>query len=456
MLQGQRVGYAHSATRERMVDGQKRVETDTTTLMKLTRFGQAISVKQVLHLDETADGKFLGFTSVMDNPPNSRISTVGVVNGDVLDLTTKSGGSDRKSTFAGINDLKSPAWADKYLSEKGLKVGESVAFDTYEPQMGKKTTITLKRVEDKDTKLWDGTTKTLQCVQMTQTILPGVKTELYLNEELNTLKTVIPLMRMETYEVSEEEALKAPEGELDFAVDTLVKVDDIGTPHKEKKITYHIQVDGADLEGLFVDDDSQDVKIIDEDELDLTVTSLDPLMDQPNTATASLDIEYLKSSLFLECKAPAIQKLAEQGDADKSTPGEIAVALESFVKEIVTEKNFSTSMATALEVANTRAGDCSEHAVLLAALLRAKEIPSRVAVGFVHSKELSAFVGHMWTEAYLNGNWVPLDATLAKGGIGAGHIKVATSSLSEEGMVPAAEFVPLMHLLGRTRISVKK
>lgn len=60
----------------------------------------------------------------------------------------------------------------------------------------------------------------------------------------------------------------------------------------------------------------------------------------------------------------------------------------------------------------------------------------------------------MWTEAFVNGTWVPLDATLGQGGIGAGHIKVATASLDEDGVAPASEMVRLIHLLGRMKVKV--
>ena len=53
----------------------------------------------------------------------------------------------------------------------------------------------------------------------------------------------------------------------------------------------------------------------------------------------------------------------------------------------------------------------------------------------------------MWTEAWLDGRWVPLDATLGKGGIGVGHIKLADSALSNDGPAPVLSFLPLMNVL---------
>ena len=90
-------------------------------------------------------------------------------------------------------------------------------------------------------------------------------------------------------------------------------------------------------------------------------------------------------------------------------------------------------------------------------MLRAKGIPSRVAVGLVYVdlKDTSAFGGHMWTEANLNGQWIPLDATLGRGGTGAAHIKLSDSSLSDDGPAAISSFAPLMLVIGQLKIDVK-
>jgi transglutaminase-like putative cysteine protease len=129
--------------------------------------------------------------------------------------------------------------------------------------------------------------------------------------------------------------------------------------------------------------------------------------------------------------------------------------MEQYVYKELKKKNFSTALASAAEVAKSLEGDCTEHACLLAAMLRVEKIPSRVAVGLVYAERFGAFGGHMWTEAWLDGKWVPLDATLGKGGIGAGHIKLADSSFADEGPSPVTSFVPLMNMLSNVINSEK-
>jgi hypothetical protein len=99
--------------------------------------------------------------------------------------------------------------------------------------------------------------------------------------------------------------------------------------------------------------------------------------------------------------------------------------------------------------------------VLLAALLRAEAIPSRVVSGLVY---LDRFLGreavfgyHMWTQAWLSGQdgrarWVDLDATLDGHPFDAAHIALGTSPLAEVAF--SNDLLRLSPLLGRLSIRV--
>ncbi len=118
----------------------------------------------------------------------------------------------------------------------------------------------------------------------------------------------------------------------------------------------------------------------------------------------------------------------------------------------MTKKNFSQAFASAAEVAESREGDCTEHAVLLAALLRACGIPSRVAIGLVYVEHAGGFGYHMWTEAYLDGQWLPLDGIMGQGGTSAAYLKLADSSL--EGATAYSSFLAVAQVLGQLTVKV--
>ena len=88
-------------------------------------------------------------------------------------------------------------------------------------------------------------------------------------------------------------------------------------------------------------------------------------------------------------------------------------ALIEFVDATIATKTYRRSFDLASQVANRLEGDCTEHAVLLAALARALGRPARVVSGIMlveTSGELLAF-GHAWAEVYDGAGWRVADAT---------------------------------------------
>jgi hypothetical protein len=123
---------------------------------------------------------------------------------------------------------------------------------------------------------------------------------------------------------------------------------------------------------------------------------------------------------------------------------------------VIADKNLSVGFATASEVARNREGDCSEHAVLLAALGRARGIPARVACGLVYVPTFNeadrVFGFHMWTQFYIHGQWVDFDAAQDETDCNPTHIAIATSSMNESSM---GEFAfPLVKIMGQLELEV--
>ena len=103
-------------------------------------------------------------------------------------------------------------------------------------------------------------------------------------------------------------------------------------------------------------------------------------------------------------------------------------------------------------MAASREGACTQHAVLLAALARARGIPARVVVGLVYTESHPGFAFHMWDEAWIGDRWIPLDATRGAGGIGAAYLKLADSSLN--GQAAYSCFLPVTEVIGQAKIEI--
>ncbi len=454
-MANQRVGYGRSNISKGTRDGQTVYVTKHEERLQMKRFGQVIQIESSSVSEENEDGKLLSFIWEMKNPPAQSTRSVGKLAGNELQIETTVGGRTTKQSLTLESDVKSTAYQERILRDKPLKPGQSISFKSFSPQFGKVSTIKVTADEMHTVKLHDNKERSLLKARVSDSLIPVIELRMFLDEHGEALRTEAPLLGMVTYTVPRDVALQAIAGaELDVAVGTLIKVPNPpATLIKAKKAVLSVTGKDVDLATLIPNSPTQSVKKIDDKNIELTLTG----MPVPRNVTRERNTnkQYLGETQFLQSKAPKVVEHAERAALGSEDPGTIAVRMERYVYEKLEKKNFSTALASAAEVAERMEGDCTEHACLLAAMLRAKQIPSRVAVGFVYADKLGAFGGHMWTEAFLNNQWVPLDGTLGLGGIGASHIKLSDSDLADDGPVPVSSFLPIFNIINNVQISVQ-
>lgn len=118
--------------------------------------------------------------------------------------------------------------------------------------------------------------------------------------------------------------------------------------------------------------------------------------------------QFLRAGRYVQSDDHRIRALADSiASATGAVGPALAQAMALWVDGYISHKSYGRGFSSAVDVLESRAGDCSEHSVLLAALLRAAGIPARVTVGLAY--DAGTLIGHMWTEAY-TGRWVTLDA----------------------------------------------
>ncbi|MCA9070501.1 MAG: transglutaminase domain-containing protein, partial [Planctomycetaceae bacterium] len=380
--------------------------------------------------------------------------TEGKVDGRFLRLETQTGDRHNRSTRNWDPKTYSPVYQDRSIRQSPLKPGNSRSFSAFLPELDTTSTNKFSADDYRFVKLLDGKQHKLLKVRVTQLVNPTLTVRAYydLAGQLMLTETNLLGQQMKTYRVSKTEALKEIAGEeLDLIVNTMVRVGAIKKAHNTNKVIYKITMDEEDPSRFIPQGGTQSVRKLGDSAIELTVTKAQ-LAQRPSRDP--VDADYLKSTRMLQSDDYRVKNLAKQGAAGETDPVKIAYRLERHAGLKLKKKNFSTALASAAEVADSLEGDCTEHAMLLAAMLRAEQIPSRIAVGLVYVDSVQSFGGHMWTEAFLNGTWIPLDATLGQGGIGGGHIKLAESSMADDSPVIATAFLPLMEVLGHIKIEV--
>lgn len=253
------------------------------------------------------------------------------------------------------------------------------------------------------------------------------ETTVWLDEEGMTIKEETP-MGLNSKRVSEEEALSR---ESIYPVDLLrlfaVEVDTV-VPHPESVKRVTMEVSGIDTTEFNLDGSYQRVT----SRSPLLVEIEIPLRPQEGIKLPiAAENEYLKPSVLIQADAEPIRIKAQEIIAGTDDASIAAERIMNWVYRSL-KKEAVASLPNALDVLQSRKGDCNEHSVLYAALARAAGIPSKVVVGLVYLN--GSFYYHAWNEVYLN-QWIPLDATFGEFPANALHLKLAEGDLSQQAEV---------------------
>lgn len=454
-----RVGYSHT-TSTMVGEGEgAKVENFNQTELTIKRFGQTISQTIVLESIEKPDGTPLGFRNVAKSGTQVMTESTGEWRDGQLLI--------RATTLGKTARLDIP-WQEKYggpfadtqsLRKQPLQPGEKRTITALVPSLNQLADMEFTAGEREKTKLLDGEAELLR-VEAVVNARSGqgvvqIASTYWLDDNGEVQKSYLPQLKQTSYRTTKERATaKTTGGSFDLAEATIVKLSKpLITPHDAKAIIYKATLPEGAIEGVFVAGPTQQIKLLDKHTCELTVRAIRPgeprQLDAPDTKPVKADTA---PNTLVQSDDELVLRLAHGVAEREEDPWKIATALESLVFRTINKKNFSQTFATAAEVAKDREGDCTEHAVLLAALCRARGIPARGAMGLVYYPQAQGFAYHMWTEVWLNDRWVPLDATLGRGGIGAGHLKLAHSNL--QGADAYSAFLPVFRVLGQLQLEV--
>jgi hypothetical protein len=348
----------------------------------------------------------------------------------------------------------------KLFKELKLKPGESFVYPSYIPTVNRvvKTTMTFEAEESKV--LWPKTPerKLLRFVTKPEAIgkvkLPSSTTWVDAESfEPMLMETDFPALggRLAFLRTTKEAATAAVTRPIEvFNVQSIRLDREIPGIHGKGSVVYKVSIPRDDEpETVFATDARQEVKNLDAKartfELHVSASH------GPRKAAVAEEApgkEFTDSNYFVNWDNDLVKGHAAKavtGLPATATAWDKALAVEKWVKANMKAFEFSQAMTTADNVAKTMSGDCTEYAMLSAAMCRAVGVPSRTALGVVYvpgpgGKPFLAY--HMWAEVYAGGQWVPIDATLGHGGVGPGHVKITDHSWHEE-----KSFAPLLPVL---------
>jgi hypothetical protein len=279
----------------------------------------------------------------------------------------------------------------------------------------------------------------------------AIELVMFVDDELDTLFTTTNRMGMKIDMIACTEQYALSENN----PQEVVKATFIPSPkalsqkQRERTLRYTLHRPGATEALRIVETPEQRVVPKDGKQI-VTVTKQAPPREatMPYKGDDPAALEALKPNRWVQSDAEEIEKMAEKARAGATDASEAARHIERFVSEYIEEKDLSVGYASALEVAKSKQGDCTEHALLTAALCRASGIPAEIVFGLVYVEEFederALFGGHAWTRVHLNGKWLSLDAALE--GFDTGHIALALSDGDP------ADFFRIIDVIGNLEI----
>ena len=448
LVEGHKSGYLKSVRRI----FSDRVETEVTTDMEMRRADAVIPIRTVSVMTETPDGKPIRIEKRTEGTGMSRVET-GVIGADgLLHLTVETEG--RRST-------RTVAWPKGALMNEGqrlealhygLKPGTEYTSVYFDPDLLEAIQVSVRVGEKTGTDLLgravEGTAVTVTMrVRDTETTLETVvddkmntfiarSTQMGLSVEMIACTEAFALSRNDPAEIIDAAFVQSPKP--------------LSEKRRERPLTYVLRLEDEAKALSIIATDEQQVRARGET-VAVTVTKGAPTSKEtfPYAGSDAAALAALTADTWIQSDDPEILAAAKKAVGDATDVWTAAKNIEQFASAYIADKNFSVGYASALETLHSRQGDCTEHALLTAALCRAVGIPAQVVFGLVYVPKFNdkrdLFGGHAWTRVFVDGRWWSLDAAL--GAFDTGHLALAISSGDP------SDFFGLINIIGNIEIT---
>jgi hypothetical protein len=452
-MEGKKVGHAMQS--RVVADGK--VTTSEKASITISRAAVPVTINMTETCIETTGGKPLAFEAVQElSVMTMKVAGTVDANG-VVNLTTTSMGTEQKSTLEWPSGAVMAEGLRLLTLSKGLKEGSTYTAKIFSPgilqaleahiQIGTKQNVDLLG-------------RVVALTEVTTTLnIPGageIVSTTYVDENLRTQKTIMPVAGLHVEMVACAKEFALGENDVLELIDKMFvrSPEPLGNLGRCKSITYDLVPTGETSNIIIPSNDNQKVQELNNGKVIVTVEPVAAPTGAgfPYKGSDKTILEAMKPTRFLQSDRKEIIDLARRAVGRTNDAAEAIKRIEAFVANYIENKDLSVGYASAVDVAASRQGDCSEHAVLAAAMCRAVGIPAQMVVGIAYVKDFAGrqgFGGHAWVQAYVGGKWVGLDAAFkgtGRGGYDAGHIALAS------GSGEPADFLNLATTLGQFKI----
>jgi len=440
-LDGRKIG--HIATTR--TTNEAGVNTRQVMQLELQRDGQTLPIHSEQTTRESLDGDPLGFVNVLDTG-GGRIETEGEISAGIASIRVRQGERLLEQTInwpAGALLVEGERLAALHAGDQAGVRHSVMHFDIDALQA---LPLETEVIGYQNIELFEASERALALRQTLNAAGTRVVSEVWVDPSDFSLRRMhMPMLGVILDVIACDQACaQAPNQAVDLLAATTVQSPRaLSQRDRKRRLSYQINFGGpaplaADLPGQ---------------QRDIGVSSMLITVDPGGSADRPPGASDLAPNRWLQSDHPAVIALAKSFADESSSDADTMRRLESAVSRHIVTKSLRIGYASALETIELAEGDCTEHALLLAALGRSLGIPTRVASGLAYVPSFAGrravFVPHAWVYAWVDERWHGFDAALPH--FGAGHLAL------DVGDGDPFNFYAGLNLLGRLHIdSIKR
>ncbi len=449
-LQGEHAGWM----RYREQTSGDRITTEVQWSLTVSRAGTAVESRKQGRFVETPEGKPISFWSMQDLGSTPREVQYDFGPAEISVKVTESGRTTTSKRPLPAGQWQTPHAAGEFILARMRSGADRLSVNSIDILGDIEPVITTRELLDRETTIEvRGKKVHVSRWKTVQSSMPTLASIECFDPEGVLVRSEVDLGGVSIVSLlSDEQTAKRVSAGPEMMLKTFVRPSKpIPRSARLKRAVFELSVDEGELPTIPVGG----------------AQTVEPSATNPQRTRLTIDVNarppaevdanaYLHASELVSCDDEQVVELARR--ATRSSPGDDmrrAEAIRVFVGRYIRRKSLGIGLASAAQVARDREGDCTEHAVLATAMLRAQGIPARIATGLVLVDEFagqkSIFGYHMWSQALINGAWVDFDATLPHR-FDATHIALEFSEADDAGFL--AEMTSLLPVMGRLKIDV--
>lgn len=398
---GSPVGY--------LLEKNESSESANTSLVEMNisfgRLGSEVKM-QTKTLQTEKDGQLTDINMEMNFSNELKVESVKVLDDHLI---IDSQGNERSLPLD--TKLTGPGALEKILVHEIRNGRQDIVYTTYSAELGMYLNGELTFIGSEKVVI-DGLEYNAIIAEERFQELPYVRKK-WLNEQGLLLKSnePSPFGDMEIVRTNKENALNVLDNSVDLPEEkygSTMAYANYRLSHPRELSSIKINITQNRPEFGFPDFAGDYQKIISQSAEEIVLQIDQPTFNQEHSEPVNLD-EYLEPNAFLDNGDELLIAKTKEVIGDETDDWEKVKLILQWVRKNMTF-DAGIALADSREVIRDLKGTCVSFAMLTSTMSKAAGIPSRFLMGYVYVD--GAWGGHAWSEVYLNGQWIPIDAAV--------------------------------------------